>query len=79
LNFIQSNLKKSNMGFTVAEKITVATADGPVVIKTADITQIQQAEDLGANVTYKKDGGLKTVLTVESFLRVIWYFSRDEQ
>ena len=67
------------MGFTVAEKITVATADGPVVIKTADITKIQQAEDLGANVTYKKDGVLKTVLTVESFLRVIWYFSRDEQ
>lgn len=66
------------MGFTVAEKITVATAEGPVVIKTADITQIQQADDLGANVTYKKDGALKTVLTVESFLRVIWYFSRDE-
>ena len=66
------------MGFTVAEKITVATADGPVAIKTDDIVQIQKAEDLGANVTFKKDGKEITVLTVESFLRVISYFNRKD-
>jgi hypothetical protein len=65
------------MGFNVAEKITVATADGPVIIKTDDIVQIKKAPDLGANVTFMKDGKEKTVLTVESFLRVIWYFSRN--
>ena len=64
------------MGFTVAEKITVATADGPVTIKTDDIIEIKKAPDLGANVTFIKDGKEKTVLTVESFLRVIWYFSK---
>jgi hypothetical protein len=64
------------MGFTVAEKITVATADGPVTIETDDIIEIKKAPDLGANVTFIKDGKEKTVLTVESFLRVIWYFSK---
>jgi len=64
------------MGFTVAPKITVATAEGPVTIKTDDITAIAIAPDLGANVTFVEDGFTKTVLTVESFLRVISYFNR---
>ncbi|WP_316777844.1 hypothetical protein [Pedobacter antarcticus] len=64
------------MGFTVAPKITVATAEGPVTIKTDDITAIAIAPDLGANVTFVEDGDTKTVLTVESFLRVISYFHR---
>jgi len=64
------------MGFTIAPKITVATAEGPVTIQTGDIVEIQKAEDEGANVTYKENGETKTVLTVESFLRVISYFNR---
>ena len=64
------------MGLKVAEKITVATAGGPVTIDTENIIQIQKAPDLGANVTFIQNGHEKTVLTVESFLRVISYFNR---
>lgn len=64
------------MGFTVAEKITVQTSEEIVVIPTSDIVKIEEAPDLGANITYRKNGELVTVLTMESFLRVIWYFSR---
>lgn len=65
------------MGFTVATKITVATAEGPVTIETEKIEKIEKASDGGANVTYKEGRNAKTVLTVESFLRVIWYFTRE--
>ncbi|WP_428330278.1 hypothetical protein [Mucilaginibacter sp.] len=44
------------MGFIVAKEITVATADGPVTIKTDDIIQIKKEKDLGAHVTFMKDG-----------------------
>lgn len=63
------------MGFTIVPKITVATAEGPVTIKTDDITAIAIAPDLGANITFVEDGDTKMVLTVESFLRVISYFN----
>jgi uncharacterized protein YjdB len=66
------------MGFTVTETITVATASGPVIIETDKIEKIEKASDGGANVSYKKDNQVVTVLTVESFLRVIWYFTREK-
>ena len=65
------------MGFTVVETITVATAGGPVKMETEKIEKIEKASDGGANVTYKEGRNTKTVLTVESFLRVIWYFTRE--
>lgn len=55
------------MGFTIAEKLTVATAGGPVTIDTDNIISIEKAPDLGANVTFIENGHEKTVLTVESF------------
>ncbi|MBB6110288.1 hypothetical protein SAMN05421821_10695 [Mucilaginibacter lappiensis] len=66
------------MGFTVTETITVSTASGPVIIETDKIEKIEKASDGGANVSYKKGNQVVTVLTVESFLRVIWYFTREK-
>jgi len=64
------------MGIRVAETITVATENGPVVIKTEEIEKIEKAPDGGAYVVHSSAGKKNQVLTVESFLRVISYFNR---
>jgi len=66
------------MGTHFNPQITVATAEGPVKILTEEIIKIEKAPDHGAIITFQPKGqaALLQVLTIESFIRILTYFSK---
>lgn len=63
------------MGTNYNHTVTIATEIGLVDIETEQINSIQKADDHGVLDTFQSTEGINgTILTVESFLRVLTYF-----